>query len=79
MASASIIHAHVWLVPLFVLITRTIRFIAGVTDNYFILVEQPLAVSIGGMLAAKVANRPMASCFRWYQHEKVDLSSDVVS
>ncbi|KAJ3644922.1 hypothetical protein Zmor_022620 [Zophobas morio] len=46
----------------------------GVTDNYFILVEQPLAVSIGGMLAAKVANRPMASCFRWYQHEKTRIN-----
>jgi carotenoid isomerooxygenase len=49
-------------------------FLAGMTDNYFIIVEQPLNVSIGGMVMTKLQNDPIVGCFRWYQHENVNSS-----
>ncbi|XP_044262087.1 carotenoid isomerooxygenase [Tribolium madens] len=46
----------------------------GLTENYFVIVEQPLSVSVGGMIMNKIKNEPMASSFRWYQHEKTQFS-----
>ncbi|KAJ3624233.1 hypothetical protein MTP99_017875 [Tenebrio molitor] len=46
----------------------------GMTDNYFIIVEQPLNVSIGGMVMTKLQNDPIVGCFRWYQHENTQIN-----
>lgn len=41
----------------------------GVTDNYFIVVEQPLAVSLLAMAACHFKNEPWCTCFKWYGDE----------
>ncbi|RZC35697.1 carotenoid isomerooxygenase [Asbolus verrucosus] len=46
----------------------------GVTENYFIVVEQPLSISLGGLVVVKLRNEPLADCFRWYQDEKTLIS-----
>ncbi|CAH2002037.1 unnamed protein product [Acanthoscelides obtectus] len=46
----------------------------GLTDNFFIIVEQPLCVSVPGMISAKFNNEPLAGCFRWYHEEFTQLN-----
>ncbi|KAG5872558.1 hypothetical protein JTB14_033977 [Gonioctena quinquepunctata] len=41
----------------------------GITENYFIIIEQPLSVSISGLVTARIKNEPIAGCFRWYHEE----------
>lgn len=38
----------------------------GITDSYFIIVEQPLSVSVPEMLKCQLRNKPMASNFKWF-------------
>lgn len=38
----------------------------GITENYFVIVEQPLSVSVPVMLRNQMLNQPLASCLRWY-------------
>lgn len=46
----------------------------GVTENYFLIVEQPLSLSIPAMVTNKlIKNEPLAGCFRWYHDEKVNF------
>lgn len=47
--------------------------VSGITENYYIIVEQPLCISVTGILAAKWKNQPAASCLKWYQDEYVRL------
>lgn len=45
---------------------------SGVTENYFLIVEQPLSLSVPAMVSNKlVTSEPLAGCFRWYHEEKV--------
>lgn len=39
------------------------------TDNYFIIIEQPLSISMIESLKAKYLKRPLASIFKWFQNE----------
>lgn len=39
------------------------------TDNYFIIIEQPLSISMIESLKAKFLRRPLASIFKWFQNE----------
>ncbi|XP_031634111.1 carotenoid isomerooxygenase [Contarinia nasturtii] len=39
------------------------------TDNYFIIIEQPLSISMVESLKAKYLKRPLASIFKWFQNE----------
>lgn len=41
----------------------------GITDNYFIIVEQPLAISLVSVVKGKVMNEPLASAFKWFPDE----------
>ncbi|XP_056646620.1 carotenoid isomerooxygenase [Diorhabda sublineata] len=41
----------------------------GITDNYYIIVEQPLSISVLGLISSKLNNEPLAGCFRWYHEE----------
>ncbi|XP_043281100.1 carotenoid isomerooxygenase isoform X2 [Venturia canescens] len=41
----------------------------GITENYFIIVEQPLAVALVKMLACQLKNEPMCSCLKWHENE----------
>lgn len=41
----------------------------GITDNYFIIVEQPLAISFIGMTIAHIKKDPMINCFKWHENE----------
>ncbi|XP_072388974.1 carotenoid isomerooxygenase isoform X2 [Diabrotica undecimpunctata] len=46
----------------------------GITENYYILVEQPLSISIPGMISSKFNAEPLASCFRWFHEEYRNMS-----
>lgn len=39
------------------------------TENYFVIIEQPLSISLVDSLKAKFFKRPLASIFKWFQHE----------
>ncbi|XP_046387976.1 carotenoid isomerooxygenase-like isoform X2 [Ischnura elegans] len=39
----------------------------GVTENFFIIVEQPLSISVPETVLTTLLNEAMASSFRWYQ------------
>lgn len=41
----------------------------AITDNYFIVVEQPLSISIIESVKAKLFKRPLASIFKWFKNE----------
>lgn len=41
----------------------------GITKNYFILIEQPLSISVINSLKVKFLKHPMASCFNWFANE----------
>lgn len=38
----------------------------GVTENYFIIVEQPLSLSVPEMVKGFIVNNPMAANFKWF-------------
>ncbi|KAJ8962837.1 hypothetical protein NQ318_001237 [Aromia moschata] len=46
----------------------------GITENYFVIVEQPLSVSIPQMAILKLKEEPLAGCFQWYQDEYTRIS-----
>ncbi|XP_063533390.1 carotenoid isomerooxygenase [Cydia strobilella] len=42
----------------------------GITENYFVIVEQPLSVSLVGVVRNQLSNKPLARSLQWYpQHE----------
>jgi carotenoid isomerooxygenase len=43
----------------------------GITENYFIIVEQPLAISFIGMAFARIKEDPMINAFKWHENEDV--------
>ncbi|GBO98472.1 Carotenoid isomerooxygenase [Eumeta japonica] len=45
----------------------------GITENYFVIVEQPLAVSICGTVRAQLANEPLSTSLRWYPEEETHV------
>jgi carotenoid isomerooxygenase len=38
----------------------------GITENYFIIVEQPLTVSVPAVVKSQLINEPMISCLKWF-------------
>lgn len=45
----------------------------AMTENYFILIEQPLGISMIESIKAKYLKRPLASIFKWFQNESTLL------
>lgn len=41
----------------------------GLTENYFIIVEQPLSISMLESLKTRVLRKPLASMLKWFQDE----------
>lgn len=41
----------------------------GLTQNYFIIVEQPLSISVLEAVKTRVMREPLASMFKWFQNE----------
>ncbi|CAH0550459.1 unnamed protein product [Brassicogethes aeneus] len=46
----------------------------GITKKYFLIVEQPLNLSVTALVATKLKNDPIAGCLRWYQDEYVQIN-----
>lgn len=38
----------------------------GITENFFIVVEQPLTVSVPAVIKSQLMNEPMISCLKWF-------------
>lgn len=38
----------------------------GITENFFIIVEQPLTVSVPAIVKSQLTNEPMISCLKWF-------------
>lgn len=51
----------------------------GLTDHFFIIVEQPLSLSIPSIITNTLKNEPLAGCFRWYHNEPVRLQIQSIS
>lgn len=45
----------------------------GITDNYFIIIEQPLAIAFVTLFACQLRNDPMYSAFKWHANEYVSF------
>ncbi|GAB0096141.1 Carotenoid isomerooxygenase [Sergentomyia squamirostris] len=45
----------------------------GITDNYYILIEQPLSVSVRTMVYCQVRNEPMMAALKWFENEPTKL------
>jgi len=43
----------------------------GITDNYFVIVEQPLSVSVPSVIKSHLLNEPLIANFKWYQDQQV--------
>lgn len=41
----------------------------GITNNYYIIVEQPLAISFIGKMITHIKKEPMINCFKWHENE----------
>ncbi|XP_043257940.1 carotenoid isomerooxygenase [Colletes gigas] len=41
----------------------------GITENYFIIIEQPLAVSLTTVISCKVRQEPMHAALKWHENE----------
>ncbi|KAG7210341.1 hypothetical protein KM043_011879 [Ampulex compressa] len=41
----------------------------GITENYFIIVEQPLAISLVGMMSCQVKRAPIHDALKWHEDE----------
>ncbi|KAL0266943.1 UNVERIFIED_CONTAM: hypothetical protein PYX00_009347 [Menopon gallinae] len=42
----------------------------GMTENYFVIVEQPLSVSVTAVVTNTLLDRPLAESLKWYPEEK---------
>lgn len=38
----------------------------GITENFFIIVEQPLTVSVPAVIKSQITNEPFISCLKWF-------------
>ncbi|XP_028172125.1 carotenoid isomerooxygenase-like [Ostrinia furnacalis] len=45
----------------------------GITEKYFVIVEQPLAVSLYGALRSQVAGAPLADSLHWYPDQDTHI------
>lgn len=43
----------------------------GLTQNYFVIVEQPLTVSVSKIFKSHLMNDPLISCMRWCPEKQV--------
>lgn len=43
----------------------------GITERFFIIVEQPLSISVTAIVKNTLTNQPIASALRWYQNAEV--------
>lgn len=43
----------------------------GITDNYFIIIEQPLSVALITLAACQLTNKPLCTSLKWYDNENV--------
>lgn len=41
----------------------------GITENYFIIVEQPLAISLLGVMSCHIKQEPLSSALKWHENE----------
>ena len=41
----------------------------GITENYFVIIEQPLAVSLTTIISCKVKQEPMRAALKWHENE----------
>ncbi|XP_053612969.1 carotenoid isomerooxygenase [Plodia interpunctella] len=45
----------------------------GITENYFVIVEQPLSVSLINMVGNQLSNEPLASSLQWYPNHETHI------
>ena len=39
----------------------------GLTENFFVLIEQPLTINVPALVSGTVRRRPMIEAMRWHQ------------
>lgn len=43
----------------------------GLSENYFVIVEQPLTVSVSKIFKSHLMNDPLISCMKWFPEKQV--------
>lgn len=51
----------------------------GITDNYYIIIEQPLAISFTTMFKCHLMNEPLCTCLKWHDNENVTIKFNNIS
>lgn len=46
----------------------------GITDNYFVIVEQPLSVSLSTALVNRFNGDPLSNALKWFQDSPVSIT-----
>ncbi|XP_037953888.1 carotenoid isomerooxygenase isoform X1 [Teleopsis dalmanni] len=41
----------------------------GITENYFVIVEQPLSISLTEFVKAQIYNQNLCSCLKWFENK----------
>ncbi|XP_050089523.1 carotenoid isomerooxygenase isoform X1 [Anopheles aquasalis] len=42
----------------------------GITENFYVIVEQPLSVSVPTMVVSQIRNKPMAAALKWFESQQ---------
>ncbi|KAL0880658.1 hypothetical protein ABMA27_001877 [Loxostege sticticalis] len=45
----------------------------GITQNYFVIIEQPMTVSLCGVVRSQLSNAPLASSLHWYPDQDTHI------
>ncbi|KAG5670747.1 hypothetical protein PVAND_000988 [Polypedilum vanderplanki] len=45
----------------------------GITEHFFIIVEQPLTVSVPAVVKSQLMNEPMISCLKWFPDKSTNI------
>lgn len=48
----------------------------GITNDYFVIVEQPLSVSVPAVIRSHLLNEPLIANFKWYPDQQVSYRPD---
>lgn len=46
----------------------------GMTDKYFVIVEQPMAVSVPSLVKSQIANQPLYSSLKFHKDKHVRIA-----
>lgn len=49
----------------------------GITENFFIIVEQPLAICVFTLAVCQIKQEPISTCLKWHENENVSVRNSI--